>query len=312
MSSTVNTLWLFIILTNTALPSTITVFEARAVAWRTCIADMPRASTSPLFSVHVCQLPGRVIAHIHVYKSAGTVIKAMITAACALLKGTYTKLRELRSQRALQQFELLVVDDTRPKVLFSTHREPVRRFFSALAEVTRRGRMSAQAYKHADEHRNPLQTMQWMLEHQKEARLPQCNGHFAPAVAFLAQNRSQDGSHVAWPLDYVVDPAQPGELELLWSIMVNGSNLPYPAVDGRHHQDAEYQQCRDRARSCKFASNRTRSLMPYLMMEAHESTAWMNATLRQTLYRDDERCYRAAEQAALRARHGWQLPGRDG
>ena len=141
MSSTVNTLWLFIILTNTALPSTITVFEARAVAWRTCIADMPRASTSPLFSVHVCQLPGRVIAHIHVYKSAGTVIKAMITAACALLKGTYTK---LTSQRALQQ--LLVVDDTRPKVLFSTHREPVRRFFSALAEVTRRGRMSAQAY----------------------------------------------------------------------------------------------------------------------------------------------------------------------
>jgi hypothetical protein len=217
-------------------------------------------------------------------------VKHLLHAACDVLNGT--KLPKLDRPALIN----LLASATRPATLFSTHREPVDRFYSALAEVARRGRLSRSISERAIELKDPLQTVKWMLEHQKEARIPQCNLHFAPAVTFLVKS-STSKSTQPWPLDYIFDLHQPGELELLWRILINGSDYPYPEVDGRHHQDKLYQLCLDKVQSCKFASNHSRSLMPYVLMEAHESTAWMNATLQQSLYHLDEKCYQAAQQA---------------
>eukprot|EP00045_Choanoeca_perplexa_P006849 m.59380 g.59380 ORF g.59380 m.59380 type:complete len:307 (+) comp13817_c0_seq5:90-1010(+) len=262
------------------------LFEGRAQAWTTCV----RSSAVPKvakwsFEASVCQLPTRTLVHIHVFKSGGTILMRLLEAVCRRRQGVL----HYFPGRNRSQFDRFLTDDLHPKLFFSSQREPVERFYSALAELARRGLFSKSFYARAAKLKDPLKLIQWSLKHPQA--LPKHDPHLASAVSFLSQDN--DPSGIPWPIDYIVDPHQPGELELLWRLLINGTDLPYPRVDGRHSNDPEYQLCQDGRPSCTHASSYTRSLMHYIVMQAQDSTAWMNTTLRH-MYREDEECYRAA------------------
>eukprot|EP00730_Choanoeca_flexa_P005642 TRINITY_DN11991_c0_g1_i1.p1 TRINITY_DN11991_c0_g1~~TRINITY_DN11991_c0_g1_i1.p1 ORF type:complete len:328 (+),score=14.93 TRINITY_DN11991_c0_g1_i1:185-1168(+) len=281
------------------------VLRARANAWKSCLANASDAPRTKSMYGALCLLQTRQpsssitthgFLHIHVYKNAGTVLNVMTARACEAVGGNFTMLRRRR----------LILSTVRhhPQLtLFTAQRHPIDRFYSIVAESARRGTLPAKFSANARLFKDPVKSINASIHGVMRRVAARKEVHFSLATQFIRMG-TQSNRPSPWPLTYVIDMKHPAELRTLWTILTNGSGAPFPELHGRHHQDHAYELCLNATShsECKHATDQSREVLPWVLMESWQSDASMNASLiGPNWYQDDWRCYQRATEAAKAA-----------